>query len=142
MRRYAIPVSLNKMSGKTQMRFILLMLGVCFAGGCALSVRQQSRSVAHSLGIAEQEVTGMVQAAAEKRGMKVEWVRRTTDALVEVGFKYPGSYRSGGVVVGFRQSDGRWLEDAASRRTWRPETGLTDTDRDPIIYPTPPAERP
>ena len=84
----------------------------------------------------------MMHAAAQERGMKVEWVRRTTDAVVEVGFKYPGSYRAGGVVVGFRQSDGVWLEDAASRRTWRPVTDLSGADKDPIIYPTPPAERP
>jgi len=118
------------------------MLGICFAGGCAVSVRQQSRAVADTLGILEDEMNGMVQAATEKRGMKVEWVRRTTDAAVEIGLKPHGPYRAGGDVVVFRQSSGRWLEDAAARRTWKPVVELSGQERDPIVYPTPPVDRP
>ena len=118
------------------------MLGLFLAGGCAFAVRQQARSVAHALAISDDELSAMLRESSEYHMMNVDWVRKTPDAAVEIGLKDKDAYRRGGVVVVYRRSNGRWTEDTASQRSWRPNTGVVGPESNPIVYTPPPRENP
>ena len=118
------------------------MLGIFLASGCASSVLQQARAVAHALAISDDQLSAMLRDSSEHHNMDVDWVRQAQDAAVEIGLKDKQAYRRGGVVVVYRRSNGRWTEDAASRRPWRPYTGPTGPESNPVVYPPPPRDNP
>jgi hypothetical protein len=101
--------------GQKTMRLLLLPLfvGAILLSSCAVTTRSQISRAAAKLGVTEEEISNVSkQALTQHSYLPLAWITEKNAAL-EIGLG-----DKGGLVVLYRRTNGKWVEDTTAQKHW------------------------